>query len=233
MALSGTQLLFNLPMNIYNFYVDIRTPVSPWISWSNTHLDYSFVGQLHSDAWRLHNEASLELTRWSVVACAFSFFIFFGFAEEARKHYRLAYTFSRSCLHLGSSGTRSASSSLHSPDTSFGPGFRRGMATLFSFKDTFSPLGSRRGPESTMESKATSSVSEYRLTSDDSVFEALDAQLKALESVHGNPTHQATFIVLSTASPAPPPVLSIPPGRLDSPLPHRPVSSPFDPSEKV
>lgn len=232
MALSGTQLLLNLPMNIYNFYNNFHTPVYPWISWSNTHSDYSFVGQLHSDAWRLHNEASFEWSRWSVVACAFSFFIFFGFAEEARKHYRIAYSFSRSCLHLGNSGTRSASSSLHSPNTSFGPGFRRGMATLLSFKDTFSPLGSRRGPESTMESKAKYSVSEYRLTSDDSVFEALDAQLKALGVVHENPT-QATFITLSTVSPVPPPVLSIPPGRLDSPLPHRPISSPFDPSEKV
>jgi hypothetical protein len=32
---------------------------------------------------------SLELYRWTPVFCAFSFFAFFGFAEEARKNYRL------------------------------------------------------------------------------------------------------------------------------------------------
>jgi hypothetical protein len=231
-ALSGTQLLINLPMNIYNFSLNFRSPISPWISWKDTHLDYSFVGQLHSNAWRLHNETPVEWARWSVVLCAFTFFVFFGFAEEARKHYRLAYSFSRSRLHLSNSGTRSASSSLHSPNNSIGPGFRRGMATLLSFKDTFSPSGSRRGPESTMKSKAMSSVSEYRLTSDESVFEGVDAQLKALGI---EPAHQATVITLPTASqyPVPPQVLSIPPTRLDSPLPHRPVSSPFDSSEKV
>lgn len=237
MALSGTQLLINLPMNIYNFYTELHNPISPWISWKDTHLDYSFVGQLHSNAWRLHLATPVEWARWSVIVCAFSFFIFFGFAEEARKHYHLAYSFSKSRLHLGNSGTRSASSSLHSPNTSFGPSFRRGMATLLSFKDTFSPSGSRRGPELATESKAMSSVSEYRLTSDDSVFEGVDAQLKALGIVPENPTHphQATVITLPTAShyPVPPQILSIPPTRLDSPLPHRPVSAPFDSSERV
>jgi pheromone a factor receptor len=32
--------------------------------------------------------ASLETTRWAAVLCAFVFFAFFGFADEARKNYR-------------------------------------------------------------------------------------------------------------------------------------------------
>ena len=238
-AMSGIQLLINLPLFLYNLYVNAHdVTVSPWISWKNTHFNYSFVGQLHSAAWRPHGATSIEWTRWSVVLGAFAFFGFFGFAEEARKNYRLAYAFARSRLHLGNLRTKSASSSHRSPDTSFGPGIRKGMATLLSFKDGFSPLGSRRGPVSTMESKTLSSVSEYRLTSDDSVFEGVDAQLKALEVAHENLTHQTTVITLPIAShfpvPSPPaPVLSIPPNRLESPLPHRPVSSNPDPSEKV
>lgn len=239
-AMSSIQLFINLPLFIYNFYVNTHDdPVSPWISWKDTHFNYSFVGQLHSAAWRLDNAVSVEWARWSIVLGAFVFFGFFGFAEEARKNYRLAYTFSKSRLHLGNLRTRGASTFLRSPDTSFGSGsIRKGMATLLSFKDGFSPMGSRRGPTSTTESKTLSSVSEYRLTSDDSVFEGVDAQLKALGIASENLTHQTTVITLPIAShfpvPSPPaPVLSIPPNRLESPLPHRPVSSDPDPSEKV
>jgi len=236
-ALSSTQLLVNLPVSLYNIF-DNAQDLSPWISWENTHSDYSFVGQLPSAAWRLHKNAVFEMDRWLVVFSAFSFFAFFGFAEEARKHYSLAFSFASSRLHLGKFGTRSTSSSLRSPNTSFGAGIKKGMATLLSFKDGFSPLGSRRGPVSTTQSKASSSVSEYRLTSDDSVFEGVDAQLKALGVVPDNLTHQITVITLPTVShltapPSPAPVLSIPPNRLDSPLPHRPVSFPLDLSEKV
>ena len=34
----------------------------------------------------------LEVFRWSLVLCAFVFFALFGFADEARQHYRLVYT---------------------------------------------------------------------------------------------------------------------------------------------
>jgi pheromone a factor receptor len=234
-ALSSTQLLVNLPMSLYDLIIN-SYDVSPWISWENAHLNYSFVGQLHSAAWRLHANFQLEMNRWIIVFSALSFFAFFGFAEEARKNYFLVFSFARSRLHLSNFGTRSTRSSLRSPNTSFGPGIKKGTATLLSFKNGFSRLGSRRGPVSATQSKASSS--EYRLTSDDSVFEGVDAQLKALGVVPDNLTHQTTVITLPTAShlpfpPPPAPGLSIPPNRLDSPLPHRPVSSSLDLSEKV
>jgi len=246
-ALSGTQLLFTLPFSLYALYINTHIiPVQRWISWEDTHFDYSRVVQFPSVAWRadvLH-QTGIEANRWMVIPCAFLFFGFFGFAEEARKHYRLAYSFARSRLRLGNFGTKSASTSPRSSNTSFGPGIRKGMAALLSFKDSFLPLGSRRGPETTMEYKASPSVSVYRLTSDDSVFEGIDVQLKALGVVPENPTHPTpltTVITLPTTPhlPVPPPpavgaaVRSIPPNRLDSPLPHRPVSSYLDLSEKV
>jgi pheromone a factor receptor len=241
-ALTGTQLLFSLPLSLYYLYINAHVlPVAPWISWEDTHFNYSHVSQFPSVIWRADPVllAAIEGTRWSVIPCAFLFFVFFGFAEQARKHYRLAYLFARSRLHLGDFGTKSASTSSRSSNTRFGLGISK---ALLSFKDGFLPLGSRRGPESTMEHKGLSSESEYRLTSDDSVFEGVDAQLKALGVMPEDPTHPAqpltTVITLPTAShlPFPPPpavVVSIPPNRLDSPLPHRPVSSYLDPSEKV
>lgn len=36
---------------------------------------------------------SLEMSRWLIIACGLIFFGFFGFADEARKHYRLAAQF--------------------------------------------------------------------------------------------------------------------------------------------
>jgi pheromone a factor receptor len=35
--------------------------------------------------------ATLELSRWLVVACGFIFFAFFGFADEALKQYKIAF----------------------------------------------------------------------------------------------------------------------------------------------
>ncbi|KAI9435849.1 pheromone A receptor-domain-containing protein [Lactarius indigo] len=246
-ALSSVQLLLILPLSIFALYINSHIiPVQRWISWEDTHFDYSRVVQFPSVAWRadtLH-QAGIEASRWIVIPCAFVFFAFFGFAEEACKHYRLAYSFVKNQLRLGNFGTRGTSTPPRSSNTRFGPSIRKGMATLFSFKNNFLPLGSHRGSETT-EYKASPPVSVYRLTSDDSVFEGVDVQLKAFGVVPENPAHSTptltTVITFPTAShlPVPPPpavgatVLSIPPNRLDSPLPHPPVTSYLDPSEKV
>jgi len=56
----------------------------------------------------------MELTRWLVVACGFIFFAFFGFADEALKHYKIAFgsiaRFSTSMLpaKLGTSNSSTA-----------------------------------------------------------------------------------------------------------------------------
>lgn len=243
-AMSSIQILISLPFALYSLYLNAHVEtVYPWISWEDTHFNYSRVGQFPSAVWRADRTMLLvtECSRWSVFPTAILFFAFFGFAEEARKHYRLAYSFVTSRLHLGNFGTKSASTSSRSSNARFGTGIRN---ALFSVKSGFSPLGSRRGPESTMANKAISSasVSEYRLTSDDSVFEGIDAQLKALGVASENHTRLTqpltAVITLPTASPfpAPPPsaaVLSIPTNRLNSPLPHRPASFHLDISEKV
>jgi len=51
---------------------------------------------------------SLETTRWFLVLCVAIFFGFFGFADEARKNYKLAYTSVAKRVGLTTAGTSTA-----------------------------------------------------------------------------------------------------------------------------
>lgn len=248
-ALSAAQVFCSLPVSLFAIYFNLHDlTVFPWISWENTHFHYSFVGQIPSVEWRADSTAQLmlEISRWNIVFSAFIFFAFFGFAEEARKHYRIAYSFASSSLRLPDFGRSRANSSPRStPYSSFGQGFKKGVVSLVSFKDGLSTLGSR-GKSETMTERKGSLVSDCRLTSSDSIFEDMDDPPKAFEFLpveddfqlapDSRGATQVFPVVLSVPSP---PITSvvhfIPPGRLDSPLPHRPTSSDLylDPSEKV
>jgi len=95
MGLAGIEVLCTIPLGIFVIYLNATaTQVYPWVSWENTHYDFSRVDQFASVVWRMDNLSvvSIELSRWFLVICAFIFFAFFGFADEARKNYRLVYT---------------------------------------------------------------------------------------------------------------------------------------------
>jgi len=88
LMLSGIDILITLP-----FYIWIFTtwfPLLPWGTWTEIHVDWSVIEVVPAAIWRNDRTAvvSIELTRWISVIYAIIFFIFFGFAEEARKHYR-------------------------------------------------------------------------------------------------------------------------------------------------
>jgi pheromone a factor receptor len=94
MALATLELLCTTPISAYGIYINIaNNPLQPWKGFADAHFDYSHIGQYPSVIWRLNRltVVSTELTRWSLVFCAFSFFAFFGFADEARKNYRKAF----------------------------------------------------------------------------------------------------------------------------------------------
>ncbi|KAK7030188.1 STE3-like pheromone receptor [Favolaschia claudopus] len=94
MALASLELLLNMPIATYGLYLTAsRSPVERWVSWADTHADFYYIGQVPAIIWRSdrHAEVTVELSRWSSVICAFVFFGFFGFAAEARKHYKLAF----------------------------------------------------------------------------------------------------------------------------------------------
>jgi pheromone a factor receptor len=95
MFLAGIEVACTIPLASWAMYLNIHTiHLFPYKGWADTHWGFSRVDQFPTLLW--HNNRllamSLELTRWSPVVCAYVFFIFFGFADEARKHYRLAYT---------------------------------------------------------------------------------------------------------------------------------------------
>ncbi|KAJ7881505.1 pheromone A receptor-domain-containing protein [Mycena olivaceomarginata] len=90
MALASLELLLNFPIATYGLYLTaLSEPIVPWISWANTHADFSRVDQVPAIFWRAngHTAVIVELSRWAGVICAFFFFGFFGFAAEARKNY--------------------------------------------------------------------------------------------------------------------------------------------------
>lgn len=96
MALASIEMLLTIPWGSYvSLYLNIRSPwgIRPWKGWADTHSDFSFVGQYPAVQWKSDHLSvvTIELSRWSVVICAFIFFGFFGFADEARKNYRIAF----------------------------------------------------------------------------------------------------------------------------------------------
>lgn len=267
-GLTAFQILLSLPAIIFILYVDSQVlTVHPWISWEDTHFDYSFVGQIPSFEWRADPvlQAVAEFDRWLPVVCAFSFFAFFGFAEEARRNYSKAYSFATSSLHIPnfrkSGGTISNSSSrspAFTPSSSFGNSFK-----FSAFKSGFSAFSSNRGYKSeititttTAERKDSFLVSQYRLTSSDSIFEGIVNPPKAFELSPGDDDSQLAHtpapppvavsrsaieaLAAVTRFPAPPPpiarvsVRSLPPGLYPE-FPHSPTTSDLhvDPSERV
>jgi pheromone a factor receptor len=106
MFLAGLDLCTSIPISIYIICVNVRFGLRPWISWSNTHLDFDRVTEVPALLWRNNavTKVSIDLSRGLTIACALIFFGFFGFAAEARKNYRRAYL---SISKLGGDSTRS------------------------------------------------------------------------------------------------------------------------------
>ncbi|KAI0298958.1 GPCR fungal pheromone mating factor [Multifurca ochricompacta] len=94
MALSLVEILGTIPLGSWVIAHQSKLFMSKWLSWEDTHSNYSRVVQVPSVLWKADHEivVGLETFRWSLPVCAFIFFGFFGFADEARKHYRLVYT---------------------------------------------------------------------------------------------------------------------------------------------
>lgn len=93
MALASADLLITIPISAYGMYLTITNgTIQPWISWADTHFDYSRVNLYPLVLWQTNHKGavSMELTRWMVPACAIVFFGFFGFAQEAKRGYRKA-----------------------------------------------------------------------------------------------------------------------------------------------
>lgn len=115
MALATVEILGTVPISIWIIYVNLtKFPLKPYISFANTHSNFGRVIQYPAILWmNWPITRDLLRLRWAVVACGFIFFAFFGFADEARKHYRHAFnSFAKrvgfSTGSMGSSGQMSS-----------------------------------------------------------------------------------------------------------------------------
>jgi pheromone a factor receptor len=112
MMISGVEILGTIPLASFFMANAIEQGLTPWVSWANVHSSYSVIEQFPSIVWKhhLHQALGYEMFRWSLVLCAFIFFAFFGFAEEARQNYHRLYRWLASLFgYSTSSGTSIAS----------------------------------------------------------------------------------------------------------------------------
>lgn len=96
MALAATEICLSTPLSLFSMIVNLQVgPLNKWVSWEDTHFNYSRVQQIPAFFWKKNHNTVLgmEFTRWVPVLCALIFFIFFGFADEAKKNYRRAFWF--------------------------------------------------------------------------------------------------------------------------------------------
>ena len=93
MAISATDILGAVPLGTFILVFDAKLGIKPWKGFASMHSHYSEVNQISGLLWRDDPKLviSLEMFRWSLVACAFIFFALFGFAVEAREQYYRLY----------------------------------------------------------------------------------------------------------------------------------------------
>ncbi|KAI0271185.1 pheromone A receptor-domain-containing protein [Russula aff. rugulosa BPL654] len=89
MAISSVEILGTIPLGTYYIVASVKWGLEPWKGWAVVHSHYSEVVQIAAFIWRAEPQAvlALEMSRWSLVACAFLFFALFGLSDEAREHY--------------------------------------------------------------------------------------------------------------------------------------------------
>ncbi|ESK86136.1 pheromone receptor [Moniliophthora roreri MCA 2997] len=91
--LACLKILASVGICVYLMYSSINEiEMWPWISWSNTHAEFSRIRQIPTSVWRSWPTAKcFELSRWSPALCAFIYLAIFGTCSEARKTYRSVY----------------------------------------------------------------------------------------------------------------------------------------------
>ncbi|KAI0246665.1 GPCR fungal pheromone mating factor [Lactifluus subvellereus] len=93
MILCSIEMLGTVPLAVFVLAHDLHFGFHPWVSWADVHSNYSHIHQYPNIYWKNNSEMVVgnEFFRWSLVLCAFVFFAFFGFADEARQNYRRLY----------------------------------------------------------------------------------------------------------------------------------------------
>ena len=92
MGLASIEVMFTIPLTIYNIVSNFKQDPYPWRGFADLHSGFDRVDQVAAIVWR-QDSSTVSLMRfraWVPIALACTFFLFFGLAEEARKHYKMA-----------------------------------------------------------------------------------------------------------------------------------------------
>ncbi|KAG9227734.1 hypothetical protein CCMSSC00406_0000620 [Pleurotus cornucopiae] len=75
MGLDCTDIVLAVLLGLYAVSLNARIGISPWLGWADTHDDFSRVDQIPGVLWRVGKTfvTAVELSRWSIVVCAFIF----------------------------------------------------------------------------------------------------------------------------------------------------------------
>ncbi|KAI0066205.1 putative fungal pheromone GPCR STE3-type [Artomyces pyxidatus] len=111
MILCCVDIALTLPITSYIIYGSTRDAYQPWVSWKFLHAGFSHIYTLSAAFWRSNSQAwaNMELSRWTNPFNAIVFFLLFGLAQEANRHYILVYKFAKK---VGSSWIGSSSRPL-------------------------------------------------------------------------------------------------------------------------
>ncbi|CDO68081.1 hypothetical protein BN946_scf184788.g12 [Trametes cinnabarina] len=181
MGLAAIEVLFTIPLSTYNIVENARTPIYPFRGFADLHFWFSRVDQRSALSWRSEpaTVAAVHFKQWTVIGCALLFFLFFGMAEEARKHYRLA---------LSSVAKRVGLSTFEK-----GTGF---SSTGSGFKPTTSGFGRITIPTFVQRSTRRGSMDSFsdRLSTNISISDAIDEKGAATYSPVESSAGSSTFI---------------------------------------
>ncbi|THH02030.1 hypothetical protein EW026_g757 [Hermanssonia centrifuga] len=154
MALATIELLATIPLSVYLLVFSLQQPIYQWRGLADIHLGFSRVLQFPAIQWLESPGAILSLTlqQWLTVSCGIVFFLFFGLAEEARTHYRLAFTSVAKKLGYTSAGLQS---------TGFSTGFHpsKGSKLGVTIPSFIQRSTNRRGSISSFSDKLSTAIS--------------------------------------------------------------------------
>jgi pheromone a factor receptor len=93
MLLASSEMIITVPYSSFLLSTVFKAGLYKF-HWSTLRHNYTHVPQYTTVQWQSDPviRVILEVDVWSLVYCAFIFFAFFGFADEARVHYRRAYS---------------------------------------------------------------------------------------------------------------------------------------------
>jgi hypothetical protein len=91
LCLAAVSVVLHLPLSLWVITLNATAyEVYPWISWDDTHTDFGRIAYINRLIMQISPSAAVQVSVaiWAVWISAVGYFVFFGFGEEAVRHYR-------------------------------------------------------------------------------------------------------------------------------------------------